>query len=86
MLGHTHKKVDQFFSAVSNGLNNTAGSCILTPLGMQEFIKKVVKGSSQGYRVIDVKICEYIHDFTVNGTNQELCGKVTLNCKLSHYK
>ena len=82
MLGHTHEKVDQFFSVVSNGLNNTAGSCILTPLGMQEFIKKVVKGSSQGYRVIDVKICEYIHDFTagiaqyVNGTIKNYAVKL----------
>lgn len=64
-LGHTHEKVDQFFSVVSNALNDSAGSCILTPLGLQQFIKTVVKGNSHGYRVIDVKLCEYIHDFTV---------------------
>lgn len=64
MIGHTHEKVDQFFSVVSKALNDPAGSCILTPLGMQEFIKTVVKGGSHGYRVIHVKTCDFIHDFT----------------------
>ena len=62
-LGHTHEKIDQFFSVVSNKLNSDDGACILTPLGMQQFIKQAVKVESDGYKVIDVKMCEYIYDF-----------------------
>lgn len=67
-LGHTHEKVDQFFSVVAKKLNGPAGSCILTPLGMQQFVKEVVADTSQGYEVLDVKICEYIYDFTAGIT------------------
>lgn len=35
---------------------------------MQQFIKEAVKDTSQGYRVLDVKMCEYIYDFTTGIT------------------
>lgn len=60
--------MDQFFSVVSTKLNGNSGQCILTPLGMQQFIKEAVKDTSQGYRVLDVKMCEYIYDFTTGIT------------------
>lgn len=62
-VGHTHEKVDQFFSVVSKKLESPEGTCILTPLGMQAFIQTVVASPTHGYRVYCVKTCDSVYDF-----------------------
>ena len=62
-IGHTHEKVDQFFSVVSKKLESEQGKYIVTPLGMQAFIQTVVASPSHGYRVYCVKTCDSVYDF-----------------------
>lgn len=64
MLGHTHELPDQFFSVVAKKLDSDLGRCVLTPLGLLEFIKTVITDPYKGYLVYDVKILEYMYDFS----------------------
>jgi hypothetical protein len=63
-IGHTHDLNDQVFSVIDKKLESIDGSCVLTPLGLVEFIKNAIQTPTDKYKILAVDLVDHMYDFS----------------------